>query len=118
MASLNLSKNAKRAAYAHMSFNFIGVAVMIILFFPAIEVLKMRWAGSAAIRAFRVMVSGRETFPLVPVAVGLFSTAFNVFNTVLLFPFVGVFERVLSRTAAPRRKTSKTIQCRNTSSVN
>ena len=25
MASLNLSKNAKRAAYAHISFNFIGV---------------------------------------------------------------------------------------------
>jgi phosphate:Na+ symporter len=97
MASLNLSKNAKRAAYAHMSFNFIGVAVMIILFFPAIEVLKyaMGWFGGDP--GVPVMVGGKETFPLVPVAVGLFSTAFNVFNTVLLFPFVGVFERVLSR---------------------
>ena len=37
MASLNLSKNAKRAAYAHISFNIIGVAVMLLLFFPAIE---------------------------------------------------------------------------------
>ena len=26
MASLNLSKNAKRAAYAHIAFNIIGVA--------------------------------------------------------------------------------------------
>jgi phosphate:Na+ symporter len=34
---------------------------------------------------------------LVPVAVGVYSTAFNVFNTLLLFPFIGVFERVLSR---------------------
>ena len=32
-----------------------------------------------------------------PVAVGLYSTFFNVFNTLLLFPFIGVFERVLSR---------------------
>ena len=32
-----------------------------------------------------------------PVAVGLYSTGFNIFNTALLFPFVGVFERVLSR---------------------
>ncbi len=32
-----------------------------------------------------------------PVAVGLYSTSFNIFNTVLLFPFVGVFERVQSR---------------------
>ena len=44
-----------------------------------------------------VIVDGKETFPLVPVAVGLYSTAFNIFNTALLFPFVGVFERVLSR---------------------
>jgi phosphate:Na+ symporter len=97
MASLNLSKNAKRAAYAHMSFNFIGVAVMILLFFPAIEILKfaMGWFGGDP--GVPVMVGGKETFPLVPVAVGLFSTAFNVFNTVLLFPFVGIFEQVLSR---------------------
>ena len=44
-----------------------------------------------------VIINGKETFPLVPVAVGLYSTAFNVFNTLLLFPFIGVFDRVLSR---------------------
>ncbi len=37
MASLNLSKNAKRAAYAHISFNIIGVAVMLPLFFPSMD---------------------------------------------------------------------------------
>jgi hypothetical protein len=44
-----------------------------------------------------VIRDGKETFPLVPVAVGLYSTAFNIFNKLLLFPFVGVFERMLSR---------------------
>ena len=44
-----------------------------------------------------VVVDGKETFPLVPVAVGLYSIAFNIFNTALLFPFIGVFERVLSK---------------------
>jgi phosphate:Na+ symporter len=29
------------------------------------------------------------------VAIGLYSTFFNIFNTAILFPFVGVFERVL-----------------------
>ena len=43
------------------------------------------------------MVNGKETFPLVPVAVGLYSTAFNIFNTAILFPFIGVFDRVLSQ---------------------
>jgi phosphate:Na+ symporter len=97
MASLNLSKNAKRAAYAHMSFNVIGVCITIPLFFVSIDVLQwaMQWFGGDP--GVPVVVDGKETFPLVPVAVGLYSTFFNVFNTLLLFPFVGVFERVLSR---------------------
>lgn len=98
MASLNLSKNAKRAAYAHISFNIIGVCITIPLFFVSIEVLKwasIQWFGGDP--GVPVIVGGKETFPLVPVAVGLYSTVFNIFNTLLLFPFVGVFERVLSR---------------------
>jgi phosphate:Na+ symporter len=97
MASLNLSKNAKRAAYAHISFNIIGVAVMLPLFFVSIQVLIWVMGYFGGDPGVPVIVNGKETFPLVPVAVGLYSTFFNVFNTVLLFPFVGVFERVLSR---------------------
>ena len=32
-----------------------------------------------------VIRDGMETFPLVPVAVGLYSISFNIFNTLLLF---------------------------------
>ena len=97
MASLNLSRNAKRAAYAHISFNIIGVAVMLPLFFVSMDLLVwvMGWFGGDP--GVAVVVNGKETFPLVPVAVGLYSTAFNIFNTALLFPFISVFERVLSR---------------------
>lgn len=97
MASLNLSKNAKRAAYAHISFNVIGILVTIPLFFISMDVLKwaMQWFGGDP--GVPVLVNGKETFPLVPVAVGLYSTFFNIFNTALLFPFVSVFERVLAR---------------------
>ena len=97
IASLNLSKNAKRAAYAHIAFNIIGVTVMLPLFFPSMDLLTwvMGWfGGDPGVPTIR---DGKETFPLVPVAVGVYSTAFNVFNTALLFPFVGVFERVLAR---------------------
>ncbi|MGE0798498.1 MAG: Na/Pi cotransporter family protein [Lautropia sp.] len=97
MASLNLSKNAKRAAYAHISFNVIGVAVMLPLFFPAMTLLRWVMGFFGGDPSVPMMVDGKETFPLVPVAVGLYSIAFNIFNTALLFPFVGVFERVLSR---------------------
>jgi phosphate:Na+ symporter len=97
MASLNLSKNAKRAAYAHISFNIIGVAVMLPLFFVSMNLLQWAMGFFGGDPGVAVMRDGKETFPLVPVAVGLYSTAFNVFNTALLFPFVGVFERVLLR---------------------
>jgi len=98
MASWNLSKNAKRAAYAHISFNIIGVLVTIPLFFVSMQILQ--WAMTNYLGGdpgTAVLVNGKETFPLVPVAVGVYSTFFNIFNTALLFPFVGVFERVLSR---------------------
>ncbi|OWK19226.1 hypothetical protein AJ88_44095 [Mesorhizobium amorphae CCBAU 01583] len=97
MASLNLSKNAKRTAYAHISFNIIGVCITIPLFFVSIQVLGWAMQFFGGDPAVPVVVDGKETFPLVPVAVGLYSTFFNVFNTLLLFPFIGVFERVLSR---------------------
>ncbi len=97
MASWNLSKNAKRAAYAHITFNILGVLVMFPLFFVSMQLLVwgMGWFGGDP--GVAVMVDGKETFPLVPVAVGLYSTAFNIFNTALMFPFISVFDRVLSR---------------------
>lgn len=97
MASLNLSKNAKRAAYAHISINIIGVCITIPLFFVSIEVLRWGMQFFGGDPSIPVLVGGKETFPLVPVAVGVYSTVFNIFNTLLLFPFVGVFDRILSR---------------------
>jgi phosphate:Na+ symporter len=97
MASLNLSKNAKRAAYAHISFNVIGVLVTIPLFFIAMDALRWVMMTFIGDPSAAVIVGGRETYPLVPIAVGIYSIFFNVFNTALLFPFVGTFERVLNR---------------------
>ncbi len=107
MASLNLSKNAKRTAYAHIAFNLIGVAVMIPLFFPSMELLKLAMGFFGGDPGVAVMQNGKETFPLVPVAVGLYSTAFNIFNTLLLFPFIGVFERVLMGVGAKSEKDAE-----------
>lgn len=100
IASLNLSRNAKRTAYAHIGFNFIGVCVVLALFFPAIHVLQWAMGIFGQDPGQAVMIDGKETFPLVPVAVGFFSIFFNIFNVIRLFPFVGTFERVLRRIGA------------------
>ncbi|SMO80500.1 phosphate:Na+ symporter [Paracoccus laeviglucosivorans] len=97
LASLNLSKNAKRAAYAHISFNFIGVAVVLALFFPAIWLLKTMLGIWGIDPGAVVMVDGNETYPGVPIVIGIFSIVFNIFNVLILFPFVNTFDRVLSR---------------------
>jgi len=97
LASLNLSRNAKRAAYAHIAFNIIGVVVMLPLFFPSMRLLTWAMQFFGGDPSVPVTHDGVETFPLVPVAVGVYSTSFNIFNTMLLFPFIGVFERVLCR---------------------
>ncbi|MHC8306325.1 Na/Pi cotransporter family protein [Pseudomonas sp. PB3P13] len=102
LASLNLSKNAKRAAYAHISFNVIGVAAMFPLFFMSMDLLQWMMSLFGMDVTKSVMVDGKESFPLVPVAVGLYSIGFNLFNTALMFPFIGVFDRVLSRIGAGR----------------
>ncbi|ROP90901.1 phosphate:Na+ symporter [Stella humosa] len=93
IASLNLSRNAKRTAYAHIAFNLIGVAVMLPLFPLACQVVILL-VGDPGIPT---MTNGGAAYPLAPVAVGVYSIAFNIFNTALLFPFVGTFERVLAR---------------------
>ncbi|MEL4503646.1 Na/Pi cotransporter family protein [Luteococcus sp. H138] len=100
IASLNLSKNAKRTAYAHIVFNFIGVLVVLALFFPAIRLLSWGLGMFGIDPGKAVMVDGQETFPMVPVAVGMFSIVFNIFNVMIMFPFVGTFERVLSKVGA------------------
>jgi phosphate:Na+ symporter len=102
MASLNLTKNAKRAAYAHIAFNFLGVAVMFPLFFLSMDLLQWGMGLFGMNPGQSVTESGKEVFPLVPVAVGIYSIGFNIFNTVLMFPFIGVFEKVLSRIGLER----------------
>src|SRR5215475_45823 len=62
MASWRLSKNAKRAAYAHITFNIVGVAVMLPLFFVSMQLLVyvMQWFGGNPGEA--LVVNGKETF--------------------------------------------------------
>ncbi|MGE0717285.1 MAG: Na/Pi cotransporter family protein [Alphaproteobacteria bacterium] len=93
IAALNLTRDAKRAAFAHIGFNVAGVAAMFPVF-PAACRLVAWIVGDPGVP---VTADGAATYPLVPVAVGAFSILFNIFNTALLFPFIGAIERLLLR---------------------
>jgi len=79
MASLTANTQARRAALAHMFFNVFGVVVVLIVFYPACNVVS--WFVE------NFMGGGNDLFKL-----SAFHTAFNVFNTLLLIGFVKQIE--------------------------
>ena len=96
LASLTLSRNAKRAAYAHILFNLIGVAFMIPIFPLVIDVVVSIVGVDPGVPVLR---DGAQTFPYAMAGVAIFSTAFNLINTLILFPAVPLLVRVVTALA-------------------
>ena len=78
MSSIGVSRNAKRVAVVHISFNIIGTVVCLILFY-----------GGDAIFHFSIMGQ-----PINAVGIALCHSVFNIFTTVLLLPFSKQLERI------------------------
>lgn len=90
LASLGMNVHAKRAARAHMVFNLIGVAWMLVLFFPFIAFIDRLIPGD-------VMQPEHIPFHL-----SAFHTIFNIANTVLLIGFIPLFEKLVVRLVRDR----------------
>ena len=91
IASVGAGKNAKRVAISHLYFNLVGTLVFLTLF---------------------VIVQGVFSPPALldmasPVTVAATHTAFNVFTTILLFPFVGLLEKLARRSVPDRTGIAK-----------
>ena len=78
LSSIGVSRNAKRVAVVHISFNIIGTVVCLILFY-----------GGDAIFHFSIMDQ-----PINAVNIALCHSVFNIFTTVLLLPFSKQLERI------------------------
>ena len=81
LSSIGVSRNAKRVAAVHISFNVIGSAVCLVLFY-----------GGNLLFHFPFM-----DFTIGAVGVALCHTVFNVFTTVLLLPFSRQLEKLARR---------------------
>ncbi len=83
LASFGTKVNAKRAAYAHIVFNIIGVTWISILFVPYLKVVEK--------------VMGHDPRQLAYVAIGIATvhSIFNVTNTLLFLPFTEVLAKFL-----------------------
>lgn len=78
ISSIGTSKNAKRTAIIHLCFNIIGTAVFLVLFYSIHALVHFPFIDNK-MSAFTIAI---------------FHTSFNVFSTVILFPFGKQLEKL------------------------
>ena len=88
ISSVGTSKNAKRAAIAHLYFNIIGVVLAVVLFY-----------GANAIFKFDFM----QDF-VTPSQIALIHSVFNIFSTIVLLPFTKQLEKLAYMTIREGKK--------------
>ncbi|HML73491.1 MAG TPA: Na/Pi cotransporter family protein [Anaerohalosphaeraceae bacterium] len=97
LASLGTTTNARRAAYAHMLFNILGVLWITTIFQPYSQ--GIAWFienfqhGHLPDEA--VYVNNAVTYPYTQAAIAATHTGFNILNTLFFLPFVGLLARLL-----------------------
>lgn len=89
LASIGASLTSKRAAAAHLAFNIFGsLAVLLMIYiFPGF----LGWIENSMLQLFNVFGTERSTERMLANT----HTVFNVVNTIIWFPFIGVFEKLL-----------------------
>lgn len=78
ISSIGASKNAKRAAAAHLTFNVIGVIIAMVL-----SMVQMQYS----VAVFEDNVS--------PATIAIIHSLFNIFSTIILFPFGKQLEKLM-----------------------
>lgn len=89
LAALVVNVTAKRAARAHFLFNFTGVLILLVVFKPFLHFIDwfLQIIGQGSPYA-ELDTSNIKSPVILPIALSIFHTAFNVFNTLLQVWFV------------------------------
>lgn len=88
IASVGTSKNAKRAAMAHLYFNIIGVVLAVILFY-----------GGNAVFQFDFLQN-----TVTPSQIAIIHSVFNIFSTLVMLPFTKQLEKLAYMTIKDGKK--------------
>jgi phosphate:Na+ symporter len=96
LASLGASTNARRAAYAHIVFNLIGVAWITLLAIPLYFPLVSRLVGGNP-DMMVTLDNGEISYPQIMTAIAMVHTGFNVTNSLVFLPFVGLLAKLVTK---------------------
>jgi phosphate:Na+ symporter len=92
LAALPANRNAKRAAFAHSLFNIIGVIWVISIFGIFTKVIEQLIGVDMATPE---IINGRTVYPYVMRGIAATHTTFNVANTIVFIPLVGLLAKLL-----------------------
>ncbi len=92
LASMGANLNARRAAMSHTLFNVLGVAYMLFFVYTG-------WFE----RAIEFVIPGGITTKNIMFYIAVAHSSFNVFNTLVFLPLVGLLEK-MSITLVPKKK--------------
>ena len=98
MAAMVANTAAKRAAGAHVIFNVFGVVLALILFQPSMYVLEAFMLKIGYFSPFDTTgQTVEQTQKVMPIALSIYHTMFNVVNTLLLVWFAPQIARIVSK---------------------
>ncbi len=94
LASIGTTTNAKRAAYTHTIFNVLGVLWITSLFPYYMDLIR---ALVPVDPGLAVMKDGLASYPHAMPAIAAVHTGFNVANTILFIPLMGLLARLVTK---------------------
>lgn len=92
ISSIGVSKNAKKVAIVHITFNLIGTLIFLILFYICDTIINFAFVD-ATINPFNIAIV---------------HTIFNVTTTIMLFPFTKQLEKIANRVIKSDESQDKT----------
>lgn len=97
LASRGTTTNAKRAAYAHIVFNVIGVIWITALFGAYISLIKYGMGLFGKNPSLVPIVNGENTYPHIIAGIAMVHSVFNITNTLLFLPLTGIMANFLTK---------------------
>ena len=96
LASIGTSTTAKQAAWAHILFNVFGSSLALVFFRPLLTLVN--WIVPGDIFALSDEALAKE----LPVFLAMFATVAAVSKTILMFPFIKPYARLIERLFPPK----------------
>ncbi len=106
LASFGTKTNARRAAYAHIIFNVLGVCWIFLLFPVYLKIIR-EFVIHNDPNTIRETVEGIKTYPYITAAIAAVHTGFNIANVIVFLPFVNYLAKFLEKIVPEKKEELK-----------